>query len=83
MVPRRNEKSQMKEGSDFSGKPFPDGSSNGCGAAVHTKFLEEVAGVGVGGMDADAEAVGNFLGGQAFDDQSQHVAFAGRQRDGR
>ena len=47
-------------------------------AAVDAEFGEEIACVRAGGVDANLEAVGNFFGGEAFDEKLQQVVFTWR-----
>src|SRR4029079_13027754 len=57
-----------------------DGEADEVGAAVEAELVAEAGAVGLHGLDAEREAVGNFTVRVAVGEQSQHLALARAQR---
>jgi len=52
------------------------GELNGLGTAAGAKFVEKAAGVGLDGVLADEEAIGNFTVAEAGGDEAEDFEFA-------
>ena len=60
-----------------SNQPVLQSPGDGRGPVVHTELREQVARVGVGGVDTYAQLVGNFLRGESFGHEHEELVFAG------
>src|SRR6476619_2110656 len=54
----------------------PDRIADHTGRLMYSQLFEDAAAVGIGGLVADAQLRGGFLGGFAAGDQHQHLALA-------
>ena len=57
-------------------QPAPDRKADKSGGVVNIELPHDSGPMAVGGLDADPEHPGNFLGRLAFSDQLKHLPFA-------
>ena len=67
---------QQRQPDSRSHQPVLQCPGHGGGAAVDAEFGEEIARVRAGGVNADLHAIGNFFGGEAFDEKLEEVVLA-------